>query len=304
MSEDQRASVPRRSCATAIATSAQAARKSRTTSTRGATRRCRACRARSVEEVRTYAKAQNFDLVIADEVVIYATPTLDITPAVLAALQAHGAALHQARGGARAGAGQAAQVSAAGHPLKAAAQVSQPWRSRSGNSRCASAVSCAAIRTRASSASRRSATPTPARSASSPIPRYRAQLAATRAPLPWCWMRAAADACPTAVLVAANPYATYARIADAAASAAAARPGRASRRAMVAQSARIDPSAQVGALAVIGERVVIGPRAFVGPALRPRCRRGARRGRAAGGARDARAAACRSARAPSCSRAR
>jgi outer membrane protein len=41
-----------------------------------------------IEEVRTYAKAQNFDLIIADGV-IYATPTLDITPAILAALQAH-----------------------------------------------------------------------------------------------------------------------------------------------------------------------------------------------------------------------
>lgn len=40
-----------------------------------------------IEEVRTYAKAQNFDLIIADGV-IYSTPTLDITPAILAALQA------------------------------------------------------------------------------------------------------------------------------------------------------------------------------------------------------------------------
>lgn len=41
-----------------------------------------------IEEVRTYAKAQGFDLVIADGV-IYSTPTLDITPAILAALQSH-----------------------------------------------------------------------------------------------------------------------------------------------------------------------------------------------------------------------
>ena len=39
-----------------------------------------------VGEVREYAKAQNFDIVIA-EGVIYATPTVDITPAVLQALQ-------------------------------------------------------------------------------------------------------------------------------------------------------------------------------------------------------------------------
>jgi outer membrane protein len=44
-----------------------------------------------IEEVRVYAKAQNFDLVIADGV-IYSTPTLDITPAILTALQSHAGA--------------------------------------------------------------------------------------------------------------------------------------------------------------------------------------------------------------------
>ena len=44
-----------------------------------------------IEEVRTYAKAQNFDLVVADGV-IYSTPALDITPAILTALQSHAAA--------------------------------------------------------------------------------------------------------------------------------------------------------------------------------------------------------------------
>jgi outer membrane protein len=39
-----------------------------------------------IGEVRDYAKAQNFDIVIA-EGVIYATPTVDITPAVLQTLQ-------------------------------------------------------------------------------------------------------------------------------------------------------------------------------------------------------------------------
>ena len=39
-----------------------------------------------IGEVRDYAKAQNFDIVIA-EGVIYATPTVDITPQVLQALQ-------------------------------------------------------------------------------------------------------------------------------------------------------------------------------------------------------------------------
>lgn len=39
-----------------------------------------------IEEVRTFAKAQNFDLIVADGV-IYATPTVDVTAAVLTALQ-------------------------------------------------------------------------------------------------------------------------------------------------------------------------------------------------------------------------
>jgi len=43
-----------------------------------------------IEEVRTYAKAQNYDLVIAESV-IYATPTIDITQAILSALQSRGA---------------------------------------------------------------------------------------------------------------------------------------------------------------------------------------------------------------------
>jgi len=44
------------------------------------------------DEVRTYAKSQNFDLVLSSDVVIYQTQTYDITPGVLAAMQAHGGA--------------------------------------------------------------------------------------------------------------------------------------------------------------------------------------------------------------------
>jgi outer membrane protein len=44
-----------------------------------------------IEEVRNYAKAQNYDLVLAGEAVLYATQANDITPAVLTALQARGA---------------------------------------------------------------------------------------------------------------------------------------------------------------------------------------------------------------------
>jgi outer membrane protein len=44
-----------------------------------------------IEEVRTYAKSQNFDLVLAGETVLYQASSYDITAQVLAALQARGA---------------------------------------------------------------------------------------------------------------------------------------------------------------------------------------------------------------------
>lgn len=50
-----------------------------------------------IEQVRTYAKAQNFDLVIADGV-IYTTPTIDITPAILQQLQSAPVAKAPAKG--------------------------------------------------------------------------------------------------------------------------------------------------------------------------------------------------------------
>jgi outer membrane protein len=43
-----------------------------------------------IEEVRTYAKSQSYDMVLAGDIVLYQTPTYDITPQVLAALQARG----------------------------------------------------------------------------------------------------------------------------------------------------------------------------------------------------------------------
>jgi outer membrane protein len=43
-----------------------------------------------VEEVRTYGKAQGYDLILAQEGVIYNASAADITPAVLSALQARG----------------------------------------------------------------------------------------------------------------------------------------------------------------------------------------------------------------------
>jgi UDP-3-O-[3-hydroxymyristoyl] glucosamine N-acyltransferase len=94
-------------------------------------------------------------------------------------------------------------------------------------------------------------------------PRYRAQLAETRA---GAVVTTAADAprCKAALLVCENPYATYARIAALLYPPPALVPG-VHPTAIVAASARIDPSARVGAYATIGERVTIGARAFVGP---------------------------------------
>jgi outer membrane protein len=45
-----------------------------------------------IDEVQTYAKAQNYDVVLAREGVVYATSSYDITGAVLQALQARGPA--------------------------------------------------------------------------------------------------------------------------------------------------------------------------------------------------------------------
>lgn len=94
-------------------------------------------------------------------------------------------------------------------------------------------------------------------------PRYRAQLADTRAGAV-VMSAASADGCPAATLLCENPYATYARIAallhPLPPLAAGVHPS-----AVVADTARIDPSARVCACATIGERVVVGPRAFIGP---------------------------------------
>jgi UDP-3-O-[3-hydroxymyristoyl] glucosamine N-acyltransferase len=94
-------------------------------------------------------------------------------------------------------------------------------------------------------------------------PRYRAQLAATRAA---AVVTTAADApgCKAALLVCENPYATYARIAALLHPPPPLVPG-VHPTAVVAASARIDPSAEVGAYATIGEHSTIGERAFVGP---------------------------------------
>jgi UDP-3-O-[3-hydroxymyristoyl] glucosamine N-acyltransferase len=94
-------------------------------------------------------------------------------------------------------------------------------------------------------------------------PRYRPQLATTRAAAVVLNAAAAAD-CPTPVLLADNPYATYARIAAVLYPIPAA-PAGVHPTALIAASARIDGSAHVGAFSSVGEHAVIGARCFIGP---------------------------------------
>ena len=94
-------------------------------------------------------------------------------------------------------------------------------------------------------------------------PRYRAQLASTRAAVV-VLDEASAAGCPCAALISANPHATFARIAAVLHPAPAGTPG-VHPSAIVAPGAQIDPTAHIGALCVIGEGVHIGARAYVGP---------------------------------------
>lgn len=73
-----------------------------------------------------------------------------------------------------------------------------------------------------------------------------------------------ADACPVAALVAANPHATFARIAAFLYPRPAATPG-VHASAVVADSAKIDPTAHIGPFAVVGPNAVVGARACIGP---------------------------------------
>ena len=94
-------------------------------------------------------------------------------------------------------------------------------------------------------------------------PRYRPQLAQTRAAAV-VLVPKAADGCPTAALLAENPYATYARIATLLHPTPAVVPG-VHPSALIAPGARVDPSAQIGPFCTIAENVVIGARSLIGP---------------------------------------
>ncbi len=94
-------------------------------------------------------------------------------------------------------------------------------------------------------------------------PRYRTQLAATRAAVV-VLDEASAAGCPCAALISTNPHATFARIAAVLHPAPAGTPG-VHPSAVVAPGAQIDPTAHVAALCVIGASARIGARAYVGP---------------------------------------
>jgi UDP-3-O-[3-hydroxymyristoyl] glucosamine N-acyltransferase len=94
-------------------------------------------------------------------------------------------------------------------------------------------------------------------------PRYRRHLTATRATAV-VLDPAAAEACPVAALVSANPYATYARIAQLLHPEPPLAAGR-HPSAIVEPGAEVDDTAYVGALAYIAAGAVIGARVLVGP---------------------------------------
>jgi UDP-3-O-[3-hydroxymyristoyl] glucosamine N-acyltransferase len=94
-------------------------------------------------------------------------------------------------------------------------------------------------------------------------PRYRRFLAGTHATAVVLDAGSAAE-CPVAALIARNPYATYARIAQLLHPAPPVVAGR-HPSAVVEEGAQVDASAYVGALAHVAAGATIGPRSFVGP---------------------------------------
>lgn len=94
-------------------------------------------------------------------------------------------------------------------------------------------------------------------------PKYRKHLAATRASAVLLDRDSVAE-CPTHALIAANPYATYARIAQALNPTPAFEPGR-HPSAVVESSALVDATAWIGPGSYVGHDAVVGPRAFLGP---------------------------------------
>ncbi|TAL83482.1 MAG: UDP-3-O-(3-hydroxymyristoyl)glucosamine N-acyltransferase [Rhodanobacter sp.] len=93
--------------------------------------------------------------------------------------------------------------------------------------------------------------------------KYAAQLASTRAGVVILGEEHLAD-CPTAALVAKDPYTAYARIATVFERLPQAPPG-VHPSAIVASSAKVSPSASIGPCCVVEENAVIGDDVFLGP---------------------------------------
>src|SRR5689334_14552118 len=93
--------------------------------------------------------------------------------------------------------------------------------------------------------------------------RNRRELAATRAAVV-VLERAAADACPTAALIATNPRVIFAQITELLHPTPRPPPG-IHPSAVVSPSARVDSTAYIGPLTTVGDRAVVGPRVYVGP---------------------------------------
>jgi UDP-3-O-[3-hydroxymyristoyl] glucosamine N-acyltransferase len=94
-------------------------------------------------------------------------------------------------------------------------------------------------------------------------PRYRRHLATTRASVVVLDAKTAPE-CPVAALVARNPYATYARIAQVLYPTPPVVPG-CHPSAVVEAGAEVDPTAAIGARAYVARGARVGPRASVGP---------------------------------------
>ncbi len=94
-------------------------------------------------------------------------------------------------------------------------------------------------------------------------PRYRRHLPGTRAAAV-VLDASTVDDCPTNALIAANPYATYARIAQVLYAEAAGPSGR-HPSAVIAADAAVDPTAWIGPNAYVGAGATIGARVQIGP---------------------------------------
>ena len=210
-------------------------------------------------EIREYAKAQKFDIVLMDGV-IYATPAVNITDS-----------------GAGRAAGASGQARARDRRDLAAQASRQALIRRTAEAQARAAAMTVtlgdlAVRFGCELRGDPSATVDSVGSLSQAGPRavtflanpkYVAQLRDTRAGAVILDAKSAGQS-PVAALVAGNPHATYARVATLLHPEPPLHPG-IHASACVAASARVDAGSEVSAHAFVGERARIGARCFIGP---------------------------------------